>query len=216
MPPSRTQLKSRTAKVIELLASDYPRARTALTWSNPLELLIATILSAQAADAAVNKITPPLFARYRTPQDWAGADTSALQEQLKPTGMYRNKTRAVQGACRAIIERHGGQVPRTMEELVELPGVARKTASVVLANAFGVPAIAVDRHVARVSWRLGLTKNTDPVKIEQDLKDLAPQKDWIQLNHSLILHGRNTCTARAPRCGRCPLNKLCPSAFKVK
>jgi endonuclease-3 len=215
---NQRQRAQRAARIIALLDGKYPDARTALVWHTPLELLIATILSAQTTDAGVNIVTPKLFKKYRTARDWAEADEATLRQELRPTGFFRNKTKAVQAACRAIIERHGGQVPATMAELVELPGVARKTANVVLGDAFGrAEGIVVDRHVARVAGRLRLVGPSadDPAAIEAELMKLIPREKWITFAHQLVYHGRRTCTARKPDCAGCVLKELCPSAFKV-
>jgi len=212
---SRPELKNRTAGIIDVLKKVYPNPRTALNYSNPLELLVATILSAQTTDRGVNLVTAGLFNKYPTPADYANADVRQFEQEIRSTGFYRNKTRAVTAACRKIAEDYGSQVPDTMEGLLTLPGVARKTANVVLGSAFGKnEGIAVDRHVARVAGRLKLTAEDDPPKIEQDLMELVPKNDWTAFSHMVILHGRETCTARKPNCPACPLNKLCPSAFK--
>jgi len=200
-------------EVISRLKTEYPDARTELDWSNPLELLVATILSAQTTDVQVNRVTESLFAKYRTADDYADADPAALEEDIRPTGFYRNKARSLRGMASALVEEHGGEVPRTMAELVALPGVGRKTANVVLGNAFGVnEGIVVDTHVRRVSTRLGLTENQDPVKIEQDLMRVVPEEDRTIFSHLLIFHGRRTCKARKPDCPNCVLNDICPSA----
>ena len=195
------------------LKAEYPDARTELDWKSPLELLVATVLSAQTTDVQVNRVTQGLFAKYRTAEDYANADPSELEEDIRPTGFYRNKARSLRNMAGALVEEHGGEVPNTMQELVALPGVGRKTANVVLGNAFGVDeGIVVDTHVRRVSGRLGLTENTDPVKIEQDLMQVIPKEDWTVFSHLLILHGRRTCKARKPDCPNCTLNDICPSA----
>ncbi len=200
-------------EVIPRLKAEYPDARTELDWSNPLELLVATILSAQTTDVQVNRVTEDLFAKYHKAEDYAVAAPDALEEDIRPTGFYRNKARSLRGMARALVEEHGGEVPRTMPDLVALPGVGRKTANVVLGNAFGTnEGIVVDTHVRRVSNRLGLTENQDPVKIEQDLMRLVPEEDWTIFSHLLILHGRRTCQARKPDCPNCVLNHVCPSA----
>jgi endonuclease-3 len=199
--------------VVARLKAEYPDARTELDWKNPLELLVATMLSAQTADVQVNKVTQVLFAKYRTAEDYAHAGPEELEEDIRPTGFYRNKARSLRNMAGALVEEHGGEVPGTMQELVALPGVGRKTANVVLGNAFGVDeGIVVDTHVRRVSGRLGLTKNKDPVKIEQDLMKVVPEEDWTVFSHLLILHGRRTCKARKPDCPNCALNDICPSA----
>ncbi|MEJ7814831.1 MAG: endonuclease III [Rubrobacter sp.] len=201
------------SEVIARLKAEYPDARTELDWSNPLELLVATILSAQTTDVQVNRVTESLFAKYRKAEDYADAALDVLEEDIRPTGFYRNKARSLRGMARALVEEHGGEVPRTMPELVALPGVGRKTANVVLGNAFGTnEGIVVDTHVRRVSNRLGLTESKDPVKIEQDLMGVVPEEDWTIFSHLLILHGRRTCKARKPDCPNCVLNHICPSA----
>jgi endonuclease-3 len=195
------------------LKGEYPEARTELDWSNPLELLVATILSAQTTDVQVNRVTESLFSKYRTAEDYADSNPGELEEDIRPTGFYRNKARSLRGMARALVEEHGGEVPRTMSELVALPGVGRKTANVVLGNAFGLnEGIVVDTHVRRVSGRLGLTESSDPVKVEQELMRLVPERDWTIFSHLLILHGRRTCKARKPDCPNCILNDICPSA----
>ncbi len=196
--------------MIERLQKAYPRARYELNWENPLQLLIATILAAQATDERINQVTPGLFARYPNARAFAEADRGELEELLRPTGFFRNKARAVQECCRALVERFRGEVPPRMEDLVTLPGVARKTANVVLNTAFGIPSgIIVDTHVIRVSQRLGLTKQTRPELIEQDLMRLVPQEEWIHFGAALVLHGRYVCTAKNGRCDECPLKDLC-------
>jgi endonuclease-3 len=201
------------SEVTARLKAEYPDARTELDWSNPLELLVATILSAQTTDVQVNRVTEDLFVKYRSAEDYADAAPEDLAEDIRPTGFYRNKARSLQGMARALVEEHGGEVPSTMTELVALPGVGRKTANVVLGNAFGAnEGIVVDTHVRRVSGRLGLTRNQDPVKIEQDLMGSVPEEDWTIFSHLLILHGRRTCKARKPDCPNCILNDICPSA----
>ena len=200
-------------EVVARLKAEYPDARTELDWTNPLELLVATMLSAQTTDVQVNRVTQSLFAKYRKAEDYADADPDVLEEDIRPTGFYRNKARSLQGMAGALVEEHGGEVPRTMAELVALPGVGRKTANVVLGNAFGVnEGIVVDTHVRRVSNRLGLTDNRDPIKIEQDLIKVVPDEDRTIFSHLLIFHGRRTCKARKPDCLNCVLNDICPSA----
>jgi endonuclease III len=202
-----------TQEVVDRLKAEYPDARTALDWSNPLELLVATMLSAQTTDVQVNRVTQSLFAKYGTAEDYANAAPDELEEDIRPTGFYRNKTRSLQGMAGALVEEHGGEVPRNMRDLVALPGVGRKTANVVLGNAFGVDeGIVVDTHVRRVSGRLGLTEDQDPAKIERDLMKLVPKEYWTIFSHLLILHGRRTCKARKPDCPNCVLNDICPSA----
>ena len=199
------------AAILRELHRTYPDAHTALLHANPLELLIATILSAQSTDERVNIVTRDLFRKYRGVADYAGADPAEFERDIHSTGFFRNKTRSVLGAAKRIAELHGGRVPETMEELVELPGVARKTANVVLGSAFGkAEGVVVDTHVSRVSYRLGMTLETDPVKIERDLMRRVPREDWIYLAHALIFHGRQICGARKPRCSACPLAAWCP------
>lgn len=206
---------SAATEVIARLKAEYPDARTELNWTNPLELLVATILSAQTTDVRVNQVTESLFAKYRTAKDYADSAPDELEEDIRPTGFYRNKARSLRGMASAIAEEHGGEVPRTMSELVALPGVGRKTANVVLGNAFGIDeGIVVDTHVRRVSNRLGLTESQDPVKIEQDLMRSVPEEDWTIFSHLLIFHGRRRCKARKPDCPNCVLNDICPSAHK--
>jgi endonuclease-3 len=195
------------------LKAEYPDARTELDWSNPLELLVATILSAQTTDVQVNRVTESLFAKYRTAEDYADSNPEELEEDIRPTGFYRNKARSLRGMANALVREHAGEVPRTMSELVALPGVGRKTANVVLGNAFGTnEGIVVDTHVRRVSGRLGLTESSDPVNIEQELMEVVPEEDRTIFSHLLILHGRRTCKARKPDCPNCVLNDICPSA----
>jgi endonuclease III len=205
------------SEVTARLKAEYPDARTELEWSNPLELLVATILSAQTTDVQVNRVTESLFTKYRTAEDYADSNPDELEENIRPTGFYRNKARSLQGMANALVEEHAGEVPRTMSELVALPGVGRKTANVVLGNAFGTnEGIVVDTHVRRVSGRLGLTESSDPVKIEQELMRPVPEEDWTIFSHLLILHGRRTCKARKPDCPNCILNDICPSAREYK
>jgi endonuclease-3 len=203
--------------VISRLKAEYPDAQTELDWTNPLELLVATILSAQTTDVRVNAVTKTLFEKYRIATDYAGADPDELEEDIRPTGFYRNKARSLWGMARALVEEHGGEVPRSMPELVALPGVGRKTANVVLGNAFGVDeGVVVDTHVRRVSNRLSLTENQDPEKIEQDLMRVVPREDWTVFSHLFIFHGRRICKARKPDCPNCVLNDVCPSAYYYK
>jgi len=212
MPRETTEAKTaRTKKIIAGLQRTYPDAHCELTFGNPLQLLIATILSAQCTDKRVNLVTAELFKKYRKATDFADADLSTLEEAIKTTGFFRNKARNIQACCRALVEQHNGEVPRTMEELFALDGVGRKTANVVLGNAFGVNVgVVVDTHVARLSFRLGLTKHTDAVKIEQELMALVPQEQWTLFSHWLIWHGRRRCYARKPDCDHCEIRKLCP------
>ena len=207
-PPAK-----RIEKILRALERAYPDAAIALHFTSPLELLVATILSAQCTDVLVNKVTPDLFKKYRTARAYAEADLAALERDLSRINFYRTKARSIQRACRLLVERFGDQVPDRMEDLLELPGVARKTANVVLGSAFGVQAgIVVDTHVMRVSQRVGLTQHTDRDKIEQDLMALVPRPRWIRFGHQMILHGRAICTAKSPKCRECPLGQaLCPS-----
>jgi endonuclease III len=201
------------SEVISRLKDEYPDARTELNWENPLELLVATMLSAQTTDVRVNMVTEKLFEKYRTAAEYAGADPAELEADIRPTGFYRNKARSLQGMARALLDEHGGEVPRSMAGLVSLPGVGRKTANVVLGNAFGVDeGVVVDTHVRRVSRRLGLTAENDPEKIEQDLLGVVPEGERTLFSHLLILHGRRVCKARKPDCPGCVLSDICPSS----
>jgi len=204
--------RQRTAEIIAELKRAHPDAKCALNFSSPLELLVGTILSAQCTDERVNQVTVTLFQKYPTAADYANADPAELEQDIKSTGFYRNKAKNIQAMARILVERHGGEVPRTMEDLIALPGVARKTANVVLGNALGIAeGIAVDTHVLRLSARLGLTASDDPVKVEQDLMALVPRDEWIHFSHLLQFHGRRTCQARRPLCESCPLVPLCPT-----
>jgi endonuclease-3 len=206
--------RARTLELLQRLERAYPEACCALEHRSPLELLVATILSAQCTDARVNLVTPELFRRYPTAADYARAPRAELEEAIRSTGFFRNKARSLQGLGAALVERHGGVVPDTMAELVALPGVGRKTANVVLGNAFGKnEGVVVDTHVARLSKRLGLTRETDPVRIERDLADVVPRERWTLWAHLLIFHGRRVCKAPRPRCAECVLADLCPSAL---
>lgn len=202
----------RVRNILERLRATYPDAHCELNFANPLQLLIATILSAQCSDKQVNLVTAQLFAKYQTASDFAHADAAQLEADIRRIGLFRNKARNIRAACQALVDRHGGQVPTTMEELTALDGVGRKTANVVLGNAFGIEAgIVVDTHVARLSQRLGLTRETDPVPIESALMKLVPQKEWAMFSHWLIWHGRRRCSARRPDCAHCEIADLCPS-----
>jgi endonuclease III len=203
----------RAREIYDRLAEHYPDAHCALDFKTPYQLLVATILSAQCTDKRVNMVTPALFKRYRTPAAMAGANPAELEDMIRSTGFFRNKAKSLLGMSRALVERHRGKVPDQLEELVALPGVGRKTANVVLGNAFDRnEGVVVDTHVARVSERLGLTRETDPVKIEQDLMRLFPSDRWTMLAHLLIAHGRRICVARRPKCEECFLNNICPSS----
>lgn len=208
---SLAQRRELANKVVETLRRLYPDARCSLDYRTPLQLLIATILSAQCTDERVNKVTPALFARYRSAADFASADPRELENYIRSTGFYRAKAKNIIACCRALVERHGGELPRSLEELTKLPGVGRKTANVLLGTAWGIPAgIVVDTHVRRLARRMGLTQHTDPDKIERDLMELIPQEEWIAFGHRMIYHGRQVCLARNPRCDQCALNSFCP------
>jgi endonuclease-3 len=212
MPRETAAAKARrVAALIEALRRTYPEAHCELNYTNPLELLVATILSAQCTDQRVNQVTADLFRRYRTAADYANAPPGELEQAIKSTGFYRNKARSLRACCRELVERHGGEVPRSLEALTQLPGVGRKTANVVLGNAFGLnEGIVVDTHVARLAQRLDLTRQRDPLKIEQDLLPLVPRELWTLFSHWLIWHGRRRCFARKPDCAGCEIAHLCP------
>lgn len=195
--------------ILQLLEEHYPEAHVTLDFANPLELVVATVLSAQCTDVRVNQVTPGLFQKYPTAKDYAQAPQEELEEAIRPTGFFRNKAKAIKGICQALVDNFGGEVPASLEELVKLPGVGRKTANVILGNAFGIPGLVVDTHLGRVSQRLGLTANADPVKIEFDLMPLVPREKWTQFSHQMIWHGRELCTARNPKCPLCPLLPYC-------
>src|SRR6185369_1810734 len=208
-----TKKQERAVEIVHRLKKAYPKAKCSLDFTNAFELLIATMLSAQSTDVRVNIVTKSLFRKYPNPAAFAAAGQVEMERDVKQTGFFRNKAKAVIAASKAIMERHGGEVPRTMEELTALPGVGRKTANVVLSNALNTPVgIVVDTHVTRLSGRLGLTANSDAEKIEQDLMKLIPQKEWTAFSHRLIYHGRQICVARKPKCAECVLNDVCPSA----
>lgn len=210
------QINDTAKEIIKRLNEEYPNARIVLNYSNPLELLIAVILSAQCTDKKVNEVTQELFKKYKSVYDYANAPLGELEKDIRPTGFYRNKAKNIKGAADMLIENFSEEIPSAMEEITKLPGVARKTANVVLGNAFGiVEGIAVDTHVKRLSGRLGLSKNKDPGKIERDLMDIVPKGDWFRLTYLLIEHGRAVCDAKKPRCDICVLNDICPSAFKA-
>ena len=214
MRETKSQRQARTQEIIKLLKRAHPDARCALNHSNAFELLIATILSAQCTDERVNKVTADLFRKYRKPEDYLKVRDTELQQDIRTTGFFRNKTKSIQGACTVLIEEFGGEVPRTMEELLRVPGAARKTSNVVLGVAYGIAAgVVVDTHVSRLSQRLKLTRQKDPVKIEKDLMELVPKKVWIIFSHLLIFHGRRVCKARWPLCEECVVEKLCPSSI---
>ena len=206
--------QKRVKEIIKILSKEIPDSRVALRSSKSLELLIATILSAQCTDVKVNQVTETLFKKYHSAKDYAKADLAELEEEIRPTGFYRNKAKSIQKCCQELEARFGGEVPKTLEELVTLPGVGRKTANVVLGNAFGIPGIVVDTHVHRLSQRIGLTKNDDPVKIEFDLMEILPKEEWTHFSNLLIWHGRKICSARKPLCEICPIVKLCDYGSK--
>jgi endonuclease III len=210
-PPSHTARLRRARRIFRELAAVYPDAHTELNFTTPLELLVATILSAQSTDKGVNLVTPTLFARYPTAADYAAADRDEMEKIIKSTGFFRAKTTSLIGLGQALCDRFGGEVPRRLRDLVTLPGVGRKTANVVLGNAFGIPGITVDTHFGRLARRFGWTTSTDPDKVEQEVGALFPRKDWTYLSHVLIWHGRRVCHARRPACGACPVAGLCPS-----
>jgi len=208
----KTELAERIRKIMPILKKTYPEAKIALKFVNPLELLIATILSAQCTDVRVNMVTKELFKKYKSAKDWAGADIKQIEEDIRSTGFYHNKAVSIKGATTKIAKQFKGKVPGTMEELLTLPGVGRKTANVVLGNAFGIPGIVCDTHVIRLSRRLGLSDNSDPVKLEFNLAEIVPKKNWMLFSDLLIFHGRNICKARKPDCDNCPISKYCPAA----
>ncbi len=213
-PKIRFDKKERASRVFELLAKEYPDAGIALNHTNPLELLVATVLSAQCTDKRVNVVTETLFKKYKTAKEYADSDIRRLEQEIKSTGFYRNKARNIRKMSQMLVDKFDSQVPKTMQEMLELPGVARKTANIVLSNAYGVvEGIAVDTHVRRTTQRLGLTQNKDPNKIEQDLMALFPRDKWIRTTDLLIFLGRQVCTARKPKYEICVLNEICPSAF---
>lgn len=206
---SGTALKERAQKINDILKRIYPAARCSLNFKDPYQLLVSTILSAQCTDERVNMVTPALFKKYPGPAQLAKASQEELEEDIKSTGFFRNKSKSLRGMAAGLVEKYGGKVPKTMEELRELPGVGRKTANVVLGNSFGIPGIVVDTHVSRVTQRLGLTKNEDPDKIEQDLMQLLPPEEWTDFCHRIIYHGRAICQARRPLCEECPVAAYC-------
>ena len=202
----------RVKKIWPVLKKTYPGARIALNFKDPLELLISTILSAQCTDVRVNMVTKDLFKKYKSAADWASADLNEIEEGIRSTGFFRNKAINIKGACTRIVGHYDGKVPNTMEELLTLPGVGRKTANCVLGDAFGIPGITCDTHVIRLSRRLGLSENSDPVKLEFDLAEIVPKRNWTAFSHLVITHGRNICNARKPNCPECQIAKHCPSA----
>lgn len=211
MEPAQKRIK----KIIRILRRAYPRSRTALEYQTPLQLLVATILSAQSTDEQINKITPALFGKYPAAAAFARADRAELEQEIRSSGFFRNKAKSILGATQKIVSDFGGEVPSRMDDLVTLPGVARKTANIVLSSAFGIAeGIAVDTHVKRLAGRIGLSRQTVPEKIERDLMKIVPKRDWLDFNYLLVEHGRKICRARTPLCPQCPLRRLCPSAVK--
>ena len=210
-----SKIKARAAKIRKILRSLYPEVKSQLHFRNPFELLLATILSSQCTDKQVNRVTLKLFHQFKSPQDFARASHEEIEALIRSTGFYRNKAKNIKACCRVLLETHGGRVPDRLDELVDLPGVGRKTANVVLGAAFERPGIVVDTHVKRVSWRLGFTENSDPDKIEFDLMDIIPRKEWSDFSLRLIFFGRQTCTARKPKCPVCLLDPLCPYPDKT-
>ncbi|MBW1698567.1 MAG: endonuclease III [Deltaproteobacteria bacterium] len=202
-------LKKRARQIIRILKKEYPGAKTALRFTNPIELLVATVLSAQCTDERVNRVTEELFKKYKTARDYAEVDLSELEEDIRPTGFYRNKARAIKEFCTELVKHYDGKVPASREELVKLPGIGRKTANLVLGEAFGIPGIVVDTHVLRLSHRIGLTRKKDPVKAEFELMDVVPKNQWTLFSNLLILHGRNICTAKKPNHKDCKILELC-------
>ena len=215
-PKTAAEHKQRVAEILALLAQMYPGAVCALHHTNPWELLVATILSAQCTDKRVNEVTPGLFAKYPTPMDFAAVAPEVLAQDIRSTGFFNNKAKSIVGAAKKVVSEFAGQPPRTMDELLTIPGAARKTANVVLGTAYGIASgIVVDTHVQRIAARLDLTRETDPVKIERDLVKIVPQDQWIVFSHRVILHGRALCVARNPRCGECAINPLCYARDKT-
>ena len=209
------QLKQRADKIRKVLRDIFPEVKTQLYHQTAFQLLVATILSAQCTDKQVNQVTPVLFKRFKTPADFVAVSLKTIEKLIRPTGFFHNKAKNIKNCARAILEQHDGQVPRTLEELVKLPGVGRKTANVVLGAAYGIPGVVVDTHVGRISNRLGLSVHKNPVKIEFDLMDIIPRRDWNDFCLRLIFFGRSTCTARKPKCPQCPLKKICPWPHKT-
>lgn len=212
MKESESEKKKRVLEIIARLRKVYPDAKCALDFSNPFELLVATVLSAQCTDKRVNLVTPAVFKRCKTVKDYTEIAPEELEKLVQSAGFYKNKTRSILGAAKKVREEFGGKVPQTMEELVTIPGVGRKTANVILGNAFGVPGMPVDTHMIRINNLLKMTRHKDPVKIEMDLTKLVPEKDWTEYSHLIILHGRARCVARRPDCAQCEISDLCPSA----
>jgi len=215
-PKTAAERQARVAEILKRLDHMYPNATCALLHNNPWELLVATILSAQCTDKRVNEVTPGLFAKYPTPQDFAAVRPEVLAQDIRSTGFFNNKSKSIVGAAQKVMNQFGGQVPRTMEEMLTIPGAARKTANVVLGTAYGIASgIVVDTHVQRIARRLDLTRNTEPAKIEQDLMKIIPREKWILFSHQIILHGRALCVARSPKCAQCELNSVCYAKDKT-
>ena len=214
-PNQQETLEKRVSEILERLRAAYPGVKTQLRHRNPFELLVATILSSQCTDKQVNRVTPKLFHQLKSPQDFLRAPLEEIEALIRSTGFYRNKAKNIKACCRVLVDTYGGRVPDRLDELVELPGVGRKTANVVLGAAFRKPGIVVDTHVKRVSWRLGMTANSDPVKIEVDLMEIVPRKEWSDFSLRLIFFGRETCTARNPKCSACLLDPHCPYSEKT-
>ena len=212
----KKQAAQRVKKIYPILQKTYPQAKIALKFKTPLELLIATILSAQCTDVRVNIVTADLFKNYKSAKDWAESDVKHIEQDIRSTGFYRNKAKNIKSACQKIIDDFNGEVPATMQQLIKLPGVGRKTANVLLGNLFDTPGITCDTHVIRLSRRLGLSENGDPVKLEFDLMEIVDKNKWTKFSHLLIFHGRNICKARKPDCGNCPIGEYCPSANNPK
>jgi endonuclease-3 len=210
----KTEAAEQIKKIYPILRKTYPDARVSLDFKTPLELLISTILAAQCTDVRVNIVAKDLYKKYRSAKDFAAADVSEIENDIRSTGFYRNKAKAIKATAKKIIDEFGCEVPKTMEELLSLPGVGRKTANVLLGNAYGIPGMVTDTHVIRLSRRIGLSENSDPVKLEFDLMEIVPKKNWTLFSHLLVFHGRAICMARKPDCPHCPISKYCPSAFK--
>ena len=213
---AKSKREKKVADIIKILEKEYPEARTALHFTNPLELLVATVLSAQCTDERVNKVTQHLFKKYKSARDYARADLSELEEDVRPTGFFRNKAKAIKGFCQNLDKRFKGQVPANLDDLVSLSGIGRKTANLVLGEAFSIPGIVVDTHVLRLAQRIGFTQNTDPVKVEFDLMEIVPEDQWTRFSNLLILHGRAVCSARKPRHDECTILDLCDEGLKWK
>jgi endonuclease-3 len=213
---STAETQKRVRDMVKILGKEYPDARTALHFTTPLELLVATVLSAQCTDERVNKVTEALFKKYRSAQDYAQVDPKELEEDVRPTGFFRNKAKAIKGFCSELVRRFEGQVPPRLDDLVSLPGIGRKTANLVLGEAFGIPGIVVDTHVLRLAGRIGLTTQSDPAKVEFDLMKIVPKSQWTRFSNLLILHGRAVCTARSPRHEKCKIVSLCDEGLRWK